>query len=202
MKPEEHGRIVSEGYDKIAEKYHEDRDQFNNRMEIEEFIEYLPSGGTILDVGCGGGIPVLKILRERGFNAKGIDFSHGMLELARKNVPDAELILGDITKAEFDTESLDGIVSTYAMIHIHRSLHSALYRKMFRWLKHSGVMLVSTAITDWEEVAEYFGVSMAWSHPAADESLKMVVNGGFTILFERPVTTGDETHYWILARKD
>ena len=54
-------------------------------------------------------------------------------------------------------------------------------------------MLVSTARTDWEEVHDYYGVQMAWNHPAARESLQMVVNTGFEVLSENLVTTGDET---------
>jgi len=54
-----------------------------------------------LDIGCGSGIPVLKRLVSEGYSAKGIDFSKSMLELAKKNVPDAELIYGDVTKVDF-----------------------------------------------------------------------------------------------------
>jgi cyclopropane fatty-acyl-phospholipid synthase-like methyltransferase len=199
--PDEHGQIVKEGYNKIAKEYYTDRDLFENEKELEEFISHLPENGIVLDIGCGGGVPVLRTLIDRGFQAKGVDFSQGMLDIAKENVPEAELILGDITKTEFDSESFDGIISTYAFIHIFRTQHPMLYSKVFDWLKPGGVMLVSTAKTEWEEVADYFGVPMAWSHPAARESLQIVNNTGFEVLFDRLVTTGDETAYWILAKK-
>jgi len=199
--PDEHGKIVRDGYNKIAEEYYLKRNLFKNEREIQEFLAHLPEGGTVLDIGCGGGIPVLRNLVDNGYNAKGIDFSQGMLTLAKQNVPEAELILGDITKTNFESESLDGIISTYAFIHIFRTQHPLLYTKIFRWLKPGAIMLVSTASTEWEEVNEYFGEPMAWSHPASRESLQLVNNTGFEVLFDRLVTTGDETHYWILAKK-
>lgn len=199
--PDEHGKIVREGYNTITREYYSERDLFKNETEIQEFISYLPENGTILDIGCGGGIPVLRTLVDAGYDAKGIDFSQSMLDLAKKNVPEAELILGDITKTNFESESLDGIISTYAFIHIFRTQHPLLYTKVFRWLKPGGIMLVSTAVTEWEEVNDYFGVPMAWSHPASRESLQLVNNAGFKVIFDRLVTTGDETHYWILAKK-
>lgn len=201
LEPDEHGDIVREGYNVIAGKYYQDRDLFENKEQIDEFIKHLPDNGVVLDIGCGGGVPVLKTILENGFIAKGIDFSKGMLELAKKNVPEAELILGDVMKTDFESESIDGIISTYSIIHIHRSYHPALYQKIFSWLKPGGVMMVSTAKTDWEEVHDYYGVQMAWNHPAARESLQMVVNTGFEIIYEKLVTTGDETAYWILAKK-
>jgi SAM-dependent methyltransferase len=199
--PDEHGKIVRDGYNRIAKEYYSERDLFKNQEEIQDFISHLPEQGTILDIGCGGGIPVLRTLVDSGYDAKGIDFSHGMLDLAKKNVPGAELVLGDITKTDFEPESLVGVISTYAFIHIFRTQHPLLYLKIFRWLKPGGVMLVSTAQTEWDDVHDYFGVPMAWSHPAARESLQLVNNAGFEIIFDRLVITGDETHYWILARK-
>ena len=138
----------------------------------------------------------------KGFDAKGIDFSSGMLEIAKRNVPQATLIHGDVTKIEFDENSFDGIISTYAIIHIHKSLHPMIYNQIYKWLKPGGVMLVCTAHSEWEEIAEYYGVDMAWSHPAPEASLEMVKNAGFKILFERLVPTADELPYWILAKKN
>lgn len=201
LDPDEHGDIVREGYNVIAGKYIQDRNMFENKEQIDEFMTHLPKDGMVLDIGCGGGVPVLKTMIEHGITAKGIDFSKGMLRLAKENVPEAELILGDVMKTDFDPDSFDGIISTYAIIHVHRSYHPALYQKIFSWLKPGGVMMVSTARTDWEEVHDYYGVQMAWNHPAARESLQMVVNTGFEVLFEKLVTTGDETAYWILAKK-
>ncbi len=200
--PEEHGRIVQEGYNKIAEQYNLDREAFDNSKEIQEFVDNLPQGATVLDIGCGGGSPILKRMIAEGYHATGIDFSTGMLEVAKRNVPQATLIHGDVTKTEFDENSFDGIVSTYAIIHIHKSLHQMMYNRIFKWLKPGGVMLVCTAHSDWEEIAEYYGVDMAWSHPAPDASLEMVKNAGFEIIFERLVPTNDELPYWILARKN
>ena len=201
LEPDKHGDIVREGYNVIARKYYQDRDLFNNKDQIDDFVKHLPENSVVLDIGCGGGVPVLKTMVENGFTAKGIDFSRGMLELAKKNVPEAEFILGDVMKTDFDPSSFDGIISTYAIIHIHRSYHPALYQKIFSWLKSGGVMMVSIARTDWEEVHDYYGVQMAWNHPAARESLQMVVNTGFEIIYEKLVTTGDETPYWIFAKK-
>lgn len=203
--PDEHANIVREGYDKIAEKYYQERNLFKNKKEIDDFIKHLPNDAVVLDIGCGGGVPILKTLADNGYTVKGIDFSKNMLELANKNVPNAELIHGDIMKTDFEAGSLDGIISTYAIIHIHRSHHPALYLKIYSWLKQGGVMLVSTSRDEYSEdyyTDDYYGVDMVWSHPPRNESLQMISNVGFDILFERIVTTGDETHLWILARKN
>jgi 2-polyprenyl-3-methyl-5-hydroxy-6-metoxy-1,4-benzoquinol methylase len=171
LEPDEHGRIVQEGNNRIAEAYCGKRDIFDNRAQIEEFISYLPEKGIVLDIGCGGGVPVLQTLARRGFVVKGIDFSKGMLEIAKRNVPGAELVLGDVTKVDFDEASLDGIISTHALIHIHRDHHPRLYKKMFSWLRSSGVIMVSTGREDWIGDERYLGVRMVWNHAGAADNL-------------------------------
>jgi 2-polyprenyl-3-methyl-5-hydroxy-6-metoxy-1,4-benzoquinol methylase len=201
LSPEEHGKIVKVGYDNIAETYCKNRSAFENTTQIEEFISYLPEKAAVLDIGCGGGIPVLQTIARRGFRVKGIDFSKSMLEIAKRNSPNAELILGDITKTDFKKMSLDGIISTYAFIHIHRDYHPLLYRNMFSWLKPSGVIMICTGADDWSGDEKYFGVRMVWNHAGANENLKLAKAAGFSIISERILTIGGETHYWILARK-
>ena len=201
LNPEEHGRIVKEGYDRIAEAYCRERSKFDNSAQIEEFISHLPEGGVVLDIGCGGGTPVLHTLLKRGFHAKGIDFSKSMLDIARRNAPGAELILADVTKAEFEEASLDGIISTYTFIHIHRNHHQAIYKKMLRWLKPHGVIMIGTGSDDWCGEDEYYGVRMVWNHAGPDENKRLVQDSGFDLVSEKLVTAGSETHHWILARK-
>jgi SAM-dependent methyltransferase len=201
MNPEEHARIVREGYDKIAEAYYRERDIFDDEAHIEGFISHLPENGVVLDIGCGGGVPILQMLAHRKFVVKGIDFSKGMLDIARRNVPNAELFFGDVTRTDFKEASFDGIISTYALIHIHRDFHAGLYKKMIRWLKPDGIMLVSTGLDDWSGDEQYFGVRMVWNHAGASENLNLVKDAGFTVLSAKDITSGGETHFWILARK-
>lgn len=64
-----------------------------------------------------------------------------------------------------------------------------------------GVMLVSVANWDWEEIADYLGEDMFWSHydPAGTESL--ITDAEFDIEFGHDMETGCEKHHWVLARK-
>ena len=92
---------VRKGYDKIAAKYHKQRKRYPSLKLLEKISRYLKKGNSVLDLGCGAGIPVSKYLFDKGFKVVGIDFSEGMLKLARENVPKASFKKMDMTKMSF-----------------------------------------------------------------------------------------------------
>lgn len=60
---------------------------------------------------------------------------------------------------------------------------------------------MSVGNSEWEEIADYFGVDMYWSHYHPDKTESLIIDAGFNIEFGRTVSTGGEKHYWVLARK-
>lgn len=193
--------VVRTGYNKIAAKYNATRGQFRNETELEYFISLLPKEARILDAGCGTGVPVAKFLVDRGYSVTGIDFSTSMLNLARQQVPEAEFLKGDMTKLTFPANSFDGIVSTYAIIHVPKEKHATLYKNFYRVLKPGGILFFSTGPDEWEATENYMGTTMFWSHPPKETSLALVKKAGFEIIRDEVLKRGGETHYWIFARK-
>jgi ubiquinone/menaquinone biosynthesis C-methylase UbiE len=193
--------FVKNSYDKIAAVYHSERDMFDNWAELTEFASILPSGGHILDVGCGSGVPVCKYLADAGFTVTGIDFSEAMIDLARKHVSGAEFIRMDMSELDFPENSFDGIAAFYSVFHIPRNQHLSLFSNFHRMLKPEAVMLVSMGSTEWEGTEDFHGEPMWWSHYGPAKSLRLIKSAGFEIIFERNVFSNDEKHYWILARK-
>jgi ubiquinone/menaquinone biosynthesis C-methylase UbiE len=194
------GKLVSQGYDKIAERYHSERSQFEHTKELEEFMDLLPKKAKILDAGCGAGVPIAQTLASNGFSVTGIDISAGMLKLARAHVPQAKFLKKDMTKLDFADNSFNGVVSFYAIIHIPRERHSKIFQGFHRLLKPSGVMLICLGADEWEAEEEYKGVQMFWSQHAPEKALQLVKDAGFNIIWDRVLTRGGETHYWVLAR--
>lgn len=193
--------VVKAGYDRLADLYTTERERFDNWAEVKAFVSKLPEGARVLDAGSGTGMPVADFLVKSGFEIVGIDISSGMVEAARRNVPVATFHQKDMTKLDLPPKSFDGIISTYAIIHIPRELHAGIFRSFNSILKPGGVMLVSVASWAWEEFADYMGVDMFWSHYDPDTSQSLITAAGFDIEFGRDVEAGGEKHHWVLARK-
>jgi ubiquinone/menaquinone biosynthesis C-methylase UbiE len=192
--------IVRKGYDRIAERYQTIRHTFDNKKELREFASLLPKNATVLDVGCGAGIPVAQFLVECGFDVTGIDFSENMLKLASKNVPKAKFVLKDMTKLDMETDSFDGLTAFYSIIHVPREKHFSLFQSFHRILKPEGIMLICLGPDEWEATGDYYGTEMFWSQHSPRKSLQLLKKAGFKIISENVLVRGGERHYWILAR--
>jgi len=199
-------QIVKSGYNKIADRYLSERSRDGENVRLlSDFIELLAPKSKVLDAGCGAGIPIAQMLAEH-FDVIGVDFSEAQIERARKNVPNALFMCTDMTQLDLPDESLDGICSYYAIIHIPREVHESLLVNFHRMLRTGGVALLCLGAEDLvDDIDEdYLGARMYWSHYNSDTYLKMLKRGGFTIIWAKLIK--DETcegakHLFVLAEK-
>lgn len=76
-------QIVAQGYDKIAEQHHwwAGHTRAEERQRYTDFLlEQVPAGGSVLELGCGVGLPTARILAQR-FQVTGSIFHRGILRL-------------------------------------------------------------------------------------------------------------------------
>ena len=100
MTDENQKQFVALGYDKIADIYIDRFGRSSVRTaKLADLIAHLPAAASILDLGCGAGIPVARDHVERGFKVTGVDASSGQIERAQRNVPEAEFMLADMVCA-------------------------------------------------------------------------------------------------------
>jgi ubiquinone/menaquinone biosynthesis C-methylase UbiE len=198
-------RTVKTGYNAIAAQYLATRTEDSADVQLlGELIQRLARGAHVLDAGCGAGVPVTRIL-SRFFRVTGVDFSEAQIELARQLVPDAQFVCQDMTELTFPDNSFDAVVSYYAIIHIPREEHRQLLANFYRMLKPEGLVLLCLGAGDLvDDVDDFLGTSMYWSHYDAETNLNLVLECGFEVIWARMI--GDSLdpsarHLFVLAQK-
>lgn len=194
-------KLVKQGYNQCAKNYLSQRDLFKNQKYLEDLVQRLKPNSKILDLGCGAGIPNDKFLIEKGFNIIGVDISSEQIKLARKNLPQGNFVVKDISEINFPNNSFDAIISFYTIFHIKREEHQQLFNKLFSILKPNGYLLVTMGSSDWEGIEDFHGSKMFWSHYGVNKNLDIVKNSGFKIINHEIDTSGGEKHLIILAQK-
>ena len=191
--------IVREGYERIAEAYLATRGSDGADMELlRDFADRLAEGASVLDAGCGSGVPVARYLSaERGFDVTGVDFAAAQIELARRHVPSARFVQADIASLAapgFPEAAFDGICSYYTIIHVPRAEHPGVLANFLRMLRPGGLLLFSTGYGESDDDVEddWLGASMYWSHFGREDNLKLVADAGFDLVWERTVQEDEE----------
>lgn len=76
--------LVRRGYNRVAERYDEAFPPAEKYERlITDLLARLPTGSTVLDLGCGSGVPVARALVEAGHQVLGVDFSEIQIARAR-----------------------------------------------------------------------------------------------------------------------
>ncbi len=194
-------KLVRRGYDKIAVTYMRARYQYINTRYLEKLNSLLKPNSLILDLGCGSGKPVGLFLINKGHRVTGIDISEKQIELAMKNVPQAEYKVKDISKLKEREYDVDAIVSLYTIIHIPRETHTELFQKINSFLPKGGLILVTMGSSEWEGTDDFYGVNMYFSHYGHETNSNIIENAGFEIILDEIDDTLKEYHQFILARK-
>ena len=153
----QHVKLASKFYDKIIKLHHE---EFNYKYIqytpwLDLLISKLNKGDKILDLGCGNGRAV-KYLVDKGFRGIGIDVSDKMLYLARKHVPKGKFYKKEFTNIDFKPESIDAVISFFALNHIPKTEFKKTLRICRKILKKDGLLLLGMVKGEGEGLFEGF----------------------------------------------
>lgn len=198
-------KTVEAGYDAIARTYLSWSQRIADDPRghyVQELDNRLPDNATILELGCGAGIPSTRKLAER-HDVLGIDLSQQQIELARTNVPKARFEKADITELDFPEGTFDGIVALYSILHIPRAEQPALFAKIARWLRPGGLFLASLGTGTPDRTENWLGVDMFFGSLTPDVN-RQLLETRMELLIDDLVTMHEPapaTFHWVLTRK-
>ncbi len=200
--------LIRRTYDQIAAEFNRTR-VLESPDELAPLLEVLAPGSTVLDLGCGSGVPIAKALAA-SHNVIGVDLSAGQLANALTQVPNAQFLQGDMSRCCFRPGSFDAVVSFYAIFHTPLSEHAPLIARIGEWLRPGGYFLATLSPNREEGYTEddFFGAEMFWSNLSLPEYRDVLASSGFEILSETIVGHGysndnarPEHHPLVFARR-
>lgn len=184
-------------YDLISQDY--DEKYFANPSltgMFDEWLGGLPSGGHILDAGCGHGEPVIARLLERGFRVTGTDLSPEMLKRAKQRFPDASFVNQMVGEIRYEAE-FDGACSLSSLLYLDPiDLSHGIYR-LHRALKPGGLLFLyaNDLHPDWRGAPYSLQIDQwmwSWSYGIEEATRALEEFGYFKVLKAQDVTTAEE----------
>lgn len=206
MQPEVAPKVlVREGYDQIAEAYAawEEAGGVKERY-LERLRTLVVPGSRVLDLGCGTGERVTRHLAT-DFDVLGVDLSPHSIEVARREVPEATYLVGDMADLDLEPASFDAVVAFFSLIHVPRQEQGGVLVSVARWLRPGGHLVVTMGASEGEGTGDFLGAPMYWSSWSAEQNLALLADAGFDVVSAEEVAEEEHgepvTFLWVVARR-
>lgn len=189
----------AEAFDAIGDRYDEAFPHKEGQVQAADWLaKRLPSGARVLDLGCGTGLPTARQLADAGCQVVGVDLSEGMVELARRNVPEAEFHRADIADLRaggpLDLGRFDAVAAFFSLLMLPRAEIPLALSTIHRLLKPGGLLVLSMVEADVDDFAiPFLGSTIRVTGYLRDTLREVVESAGFAIEGESSYTYAPES---------
>jgi len=147
----------SNGYENIAKRFIQIRGEEIDgvgRSSVQNWIKSIPKNSIMLDLGCGTGIPISKVLVENKMKVYGIDASPTLISEFRKNLPDIPVECKAVENSDFFNIKFDAIIAWGLIFLLTSDNQIKLLQKIGNSLNLGGKLLFTAPKhkTEWTDI--------------------------------------------------
>lgn len=144
----------SEGYESIADDFVAARSDIGADVIRAWSRRHIPDAGSVLDIGCGSGLPITQAVVNEGFNAYGVDAAASLVQKFRTNLPQTPIACERFQDSDFFHRQFDAIISIGLIFLLKPDDQALLIRKSSAALTSGGRMIFSAPkqICEWTDI--------------------------------------------------
>jgi trans-aconitate methyltransferase len=194
---------TAQTYNRIAQ--HWDTPAFNRMNGIaqhERALAFAASPGIALDLGCGSSGRIMTLLRARGWEVEGLDYSEEMLARARRHHPDVVFHHADICTWQFP-RTFDFISAWDSIWHVPLPDQLPVLSKICAALAPAGVCIFTTGgvETPNEVTNPCFGEPLYHAAPGIPAILEVLATSGCACRHLEYDGPKGDTHVYLIAQR-
>lgn len=180
----------AEAFDAIGDRYEVAFPHKEGQIEAGKWLaSTLSPGARVLDIGCGTGLPTGRQLADAGLTVVGIDLSAGMVEHARRNVPEAVFHRHDIADLRpggpADLGLFDAAAAFFSLLMLPRREIPYALAAIRELLVPGGLFALSMVEADVDDFAiPFLGKTIRVSGYLRDDLRQVVTESGFEVVEE------------------
>lgn len=146
----------SNGYEGIARTFIQIRGQATDGIgisSVRKWAQTFAKGSSLLDLGCGTGIPISKVLLDEGMFVYGIDASATLIEAFKENFPDSSAACEAVEESTFFNRKFEGVISWGLLFLLSAEIQATVIPKVAEALRFGGRFLFTapSVVAEWED---------------------------------------------------
>ncbi len=173
---------VIDVYNRTADWFDKARSRsLMERPYLQALTEGLTTGGTILDLGCGTGEPILAYLLAANYRVTGVDSSKAMIDIARRRFPDCNFLVDDMRNIAL-AQKFSAIVAWHSLFHLPPIDQRSIFARLAHHLKPGGQLLFTSGTEQGECWSLQKDEKLYHASLNTSEYLRLLVGQGFEIV--------------------
>jgi SAM-dependent methyltransferase len=173
---------------------------FFEQVWLDRFAALVPSGGAVLDLGCGPGKPMAAYLLAQDFDVCGVDSSPTMISLCRKNFPNRQWIVADMRMLDLQRR-FDGVMAWDSFFHLTYDDQRRMFPIVRANAKPGAPLLFTSGPRHGEAIGSFRGEPTYHASLSPDEYRALLAANGFAVAAERMQDPDCRGHSVWLARR-
>jgi SAM-dependent methyltransferase len=190
----------SNGYEEIASIFIPGRGSAHSGIGASTMTEWsrvLPEGATVLDLGCGTGVPISQVLMRRGLQVYGVDASPSMVAAFRARFPGVPVQCASVEESDFFGRTFDAVVAWGLFFLLDPEVQRRLIAKIGPALNSGGWLLFTAhrEFLSWNDaMTDRASVSLGY------EAYREAIEAAGMMIVETRLDEG-ENHYYISRKQ-
>ena len=148
---------------------------------LDRFCALLPTEGTVVDIGCGSGLPIAGELIRRGFDVTGVDGAQVMLALFQKNLPGVALHLADMRQLALGRR-FSGLLAWDSFFHLSPHDQRGMFPRFQAHAAPGAPLMFTSGYSKGEAVGALEGDPLYHGSLDAEEYRSLLDAAGFSVI--------------------
>ncbi len=138
----------SNGYEGVADEFLARRGRASSSAigvrQVQDWARRLPPGATVLDLGCGSGLPLTKVLVDEGLSVFAVDAAPSLVQALRSNLPGVAVICEAVEHSPLFHRQFDAVLAWGLLFLLPSQSQRSLVRKIAEALLPGGRFLFTS----------------------------------------------------------
>ncbi|MGY2050886.1 class I SAM-dependent methyltransferase [Methylobacterium sp. JK268] len=168
---------------------------------LGRFLQLMPAGPRVLDVGCGSGEPIADFLVGQQCRVTGIDAAPELIALCRARRPDQAWHVGDMRAMALGA-SFDGIIAWNSLFHLSHADQRRMVPILRAHAAPGAALMFTSGPSHGEAIGRFGGEPLYHASLDGDEYRALLDRNGFDVLahaVEDPACGGHTI--WLARRR-
>ncbi|MBK1664336.1 SAM-dependent methyltransferase [Rhodospirillum rubrum] len=148
---------------------------------LDRFCELLPAAASVLDIGCGSGLPIARELVRRGFDVTGVDGASTMLALFGRNLPGTPAHLADMRELALGRR-FAGLLAWDSFFHLSPADQRPMFRRFQAHAAAGAALMFTSGPSEGSAIGELAGDRLYHGSLGPDDYRALLDASGFEVV--------------------